>query len=62
MLYGLRHALGEAGVRERIDAVFHRCGVFRFRYTVHEEPDEAAPEVVQIGLSRSEGVRHGDGQ
>src|SRR5947209_8772484 len=31
MLYGLRHALGEAGVRERIDAVFRRCGVFRFR-------------------------------
>jgi hypothetical protein len=62
MLHGLWRVLGEAGVRERIDAVFHRCGVFRFRSTVHEEPDEAAPELVQIGLDRPQGVRHGNGQ
>jgi hypothetical protein len=61
MLHGLRQALGEAGVRERIDAVFHRCGVFRFRSTVQQEPAEAAPELVQISLCRSQGVRHGDG-
>jgi len=61
MLHGLRQVLGEAGVRERIDTVFHRCGVFRFRSTVQEEPDEAAPELVQIGLRRPQGVRHGDG-
>jgi hypothetical protein len=61
MLHGLRRALGEAGVRERIDAVFRLCGVFRFRATVREEPDDAAPELVQIGPWRPEGVRHGDG-
>ena len=61
MLHGLRHALGEAGVRGRIDAVFRGCGVFRFRSTVHEEPDDTAPELVQIGLGRPEGVHHGDG-
>jgi len=62
MLHGLRHLLGEAGVRERIDAVFGHCGVFRFRSTVREAPDDAddAPELVQIGLGRPEGVRHGD--
>jgi len=30
MLHGLWQVLGEADVRDRIDAVFHRCGVFRF--------------------------------
>ncbi|MBV8126238.1 MAG: hypothetical protein JO114_01075 [Planctomycetaceae bacterium] len=61
MLHGLWRVLGEAGVRERIDAVFHRNGVFRFRSTVHEEPGEAAPELIQIGLGRPQEVRHGDG-
>jgi len=61
MLHGLWRVLGEAGVRARIDAVFRRCGVFRFQSTVHEEPDEATPELVQIGLNRPQGVRHGDG-
>lgn len=62
MLHGLWRVFGEAGVRERIDAVVHRCGVFRFRSTVYEEPGEAAPELVQIGLGRPRGVRHGNGQ
>ena len=61
MLHGLRRALGEAGIRERIEAVLARCGVSRFRSTVHEEPDDAAPELVQIGPLRPEGNRHGDG-
>ena len=61
MLHGLRLALGEAGIRERIEAVLARCGVYRFRSTVHEEPDDAAPELVQIGPLRPEGKRHGDG-
>jgi hypothetical protein len=61
MLHGLRHALGAAGVRGRIDAVFHRCGVFRFRSTIHEETEDSAPELVQLGLGRPEGVHHGDG-
>jgi hypothetical protein len=50
MLHGLLEALGEAGVRDRIDAVFNSAGVFRFRTTVHEAPDDdQGPEVVQIG-------------
>ncbi len=53
MLHGLLEALGETGVRDRINAVFNRDGVFRFRTTVHEAPDdhdhEPEPEVVQIG-------------
>jgi hypothetical protein len=61
MLHGLRLALGEVGVRERIDAVFRHWGVLRFRSTVHEVPDDAAPELVQIGPWRPEGKRHGDG-
>jgi hypothetical protein len=40
MLHGLRQALGEAGVRERIDAVFARNGVYRFRATVAEAVEE----------------------
>ena len=62
MLHGLWRVLGEADVRDRIDAVFHRCGVFRFRSTVQEQPDEDAPEFIQIGPSKPQGVRHGNGQ
>jgi hypothetical protein len=61
MLHGLLEALGEAGIRERIDAVFDRGGVFRFRATVHEAPDDPEPEVIQIGILKGEEHRHGDG-
>jgi hypothetical protein len=61
LLHCIWQVLGETCVRERIDAVFFQSGVFRFRSTVHEEPDEAAPELVQIGLGRPRGVHHGDG-
>jgi hypothetical protein len=61
MLHSLLEAFGAAGIRERIDAVFERYGVFRFRVTVHEAPDDAEPEVVQIGTLRREGGHHGDG-
>ena len=61
MLYGLRQALGEAGVRQRIDAVLHRCGVFRFQSTVLEQPVDVS-ELVQIGLGRSEEDCHAASQ
>jgi hypothetical protein len=61
MLHGLGQVLGETGVRERIDAVFFHSGVFRFRSTVHEAPDETAPVLVQIGLGRPRGAHYGDG-
>jgi hypothetical protein len=61
MLHGLLEAYGAARVRERIDAVFGRCGVYRFRATVHEAPDDPGPEVVQIGTLRREGDHHGRG-
>jgi len=61
MLHGLLLALGQAGIRERIDAVFGRSGVYRFRATVQEAPDDSGPEVVQIGNLMREGTRHGDG-
>jgi hypothetical protein len=63
MLHGLLQAFGEAGIRARIDAVINGRGVFRFRATVHEAPDEseAAPEVFQIGSLRRGGDRHDDG-
>jgi hypothetical protein len=60
MLHGLLEAFGEAGIRERIDAVFNRGGVFRFRATVHEALDDAPPEVVQITTLRREGDPHGN--
>jgi len=61
MLHGLQQALGEAGIRQRIDAVFNGHGVFRFRATVLEAPDDSGPEVIQIGTLRREGDRHDDG-
>jgi hypothetical protein len=62
MLHGLWQILGEATVRERIEAVFERYGAFRFRSTVYEAPDEPAPDLIQIGLGRPQGVYHGNGQ
>jgi hypothetical protein len=61
MLDGLRQAYGEAGIRERIESVFHHHGVFRFRSTIIEEPDDPAPKLIQIELQGLKGVRHGDG-
>ena len=58
MLHGLLQALGEAGIRERIDAVFNRRGVFRFRTTVVEAPDDSGPEVIPIGTLMRERNRH----
>jgi hypothetical protein len=61
MLHGLLRAFGEAGIRERIDAVFNRRGVVRFRATVVEAPEESGPDVIQIGgFTRRGGDRHGD--
>jgi hypothetical protein len=64
MLHALRLALGEAGVQGRIDDVYRRQGVYRFRSTIVEEPDvaDAEPELVQIGPLRPGGSRHGTGQ
>jgi len=61
VLHGLLQALGEAGIRARIDAVFARCGVYRFRATVHEALDDSGPEVVQIGTLMREETRHACG-
>ncbi len=61
MLYGLRQSLGEAGVRERIDAVFARHGVYRVRALVVEASDEPASELVQLGPGRAQETGHGDG-
>jgi hypothetical protein len=61
MLHGLQQAFGEAGLRERIDAVYHRYRVVRLRVTLDEQPDGPAPEPVQIGLGRPQGGRHADG-
>ncbi|MFI5456383.1 MAG: hypothetical protein ACHRXM_13120 [Isosphaerales bacterium] len=61
VLNGLLQALGEACIRSRIDAVFARYGVYRFRATVHEALDDSAPDVVQIGTLMREEPRHGYG-
>jgi hypothetical protein len=61
LLHGLWLALGEAGIRERIESVVRRYGVYRFRSTIVEEPEEAEPELVQIGPLGSGGSRHGLG-
>jgi hypothetical protein len=61
MLQGMGQALGEAAIRERIDAAFGRYGVFRFRATVSELPNEGAPELVQIGPGKRREGHHGDG-
>jgi hypothetical protein len=62
MLHGLWQMLGEAAVRERIEAALERNGAFRFRSTVSEAPEEASPELLQIGLGRPQGDYHGNGQ
>jgi len=61
MLHGLWVALGEAGIRGRIDAVLRCHGVYRFRSTIFEAPDEDEPDLVQIGPSKPEGHRHAAG-
>jgi len=61
MLHGLLQSLGQAGIRERIETVFGRSGVYPFRATVHEAPDDSGPEVVQIANLMPKGTRHGDG-
>lgn len=61
MLHGLWAVLGEDGVRTRIEDVFEREGVMRFRSTVYEAPEVEDPEVVQIGPRRPEGSRHVEG-
>jgi hypothetical protein len=64
MLHALRLALGEAGIRRRLDDVYRRQGVYRFRSTIFEDPDVAdgEPELVQIGPLRPGGSRHAAGQ
>jgi hypothetical protein len=63
LLHGLWLALGEAAVRERIASVVRRYGVYRFRATVHEEPEdtESGPELVQIGPLGPGESRHAHG-
>jgi hypothetical protein len=61
LLNDLRDALGEDALRERIGAIFQRAGVYRFRATVREAPEEVVPELVQIGPMGLGGGRHGDG-
>jgi hypothetical protein len=61
VLNDLRDALGEAGLRDRIDAIFRRAGVYRFRSTVREAPEVIEPELVQIGPTGRGGSRHADG-
>jgi len=62
VLHGLLQALGEAGIRARIDAVFARYGVYRLRATVHETLEDSGPDVVQIGTLMREEPRHACGQ
>jgi hypothetical protein len=61
LLNDLRDALGEDALRERISALFRFAGVYRFRATVREAPEEIEPELVQIGPMGLGGSRHGDG-
>lgn len=56
-LHGVGQALGEVELRRRIAAVLEDHGVYRFRCTIQEAPEE--PEVVHIewpaGSSRRQG-------
>jgi hypothetical protein len=58
VLNDLRDALGEEALGERIGAIFRRTGVYRFRATVREAPEEVEAELVQIGPMRVGGDRH----
>jgi hypothetical protein len=61
LLNDLRDALGEDVLRQRIGAIFECAGVYRFRATVREAPEEIEPELVQIGPMRLEESHHGNG-
>jgi hypothetical protein len=61
VLNDLRNALGEEALGERIDAIFRRAGVYRFRVSVHEALEEHEPELVQIGSMGPLGGRHARG-
>jgi hypothetical protein len=45
--YGLRHSLGEEGLRRRVSDIVARCGVFRIRTTESEPMSE---QLVQVQL------------
>jgi hypothetical protein len=51
LLHSLWRALGEAGIRARLDAAFQQFGVFRFQSRIVEAPEEIEPELVQIAAS-----------
>ncbi len=55
VLNQLREHYGEAEVRQRIQALLGRSGVFRFRETIAEDPEPAEddePELIQISIRR----------
>jgi hypothetical protein len=56
---------GEANLRERIASLIQQTGIFHFQVTIREEPEpkpeEAEPELVELGISaqwRAEGGDH----
>ena len=61
LLHGLWLALGEEAIRERVASVVTRYGVYRFRSSIIEEPEDSAPELVQIGPLGPGGSRHDRG-
>ena len=61
LLHGLWLTLGEAAIRERVASVVSRHGVYRFRSSIREEPEDATPDLVQIGPMGPGGSRHGRG-
>ena len=63
VLHQLWRTHGEAGIRERVDALLGQMGVFRVQEFVHEspEPEEAEPELIQLGiLEHGRAERKGD--
>jgi hypothetical protein len=65
-LGALLQYFGEAGVRQRVEVVLKRMGVFRVSGIVLDEPEpeEEEPERIQLGVSRvhaSKGDRHVQG-
>jgi hypothetical protein len=62
-LYGLFLLFGENGVRERVAAVLASTGVFHFDGSVYDEPDQAGPELIELGVPthwQSVGIREND--
>ena len=56
---------GEANLRERIASLIQQTGIFHFQVTIREEPEpkpeEAEPELVELGIPaqwRAEGSDH----